>query len=69
MIAKRLPLVAFLSFMASASTAANGPAAPNLDTERLRAIVQAEASKQAARAVEFGVWRGETKILTAPALR
>ena len=64
MIAKRLPLIAFLSFMASASTAAEGPAAPNLDTERLRGIVQAEASKQAARAVEFGVWRGETKILT-----
>ena len=64
MIAKRLPLVAFLSLVASASTAAEGSPAPNLDPERLRGIVQAEASKRGVRAVEFGVWQDETKILT-----
>jgi D-alanyl-D-alanine carboxypeptidase len=64
MIARRLPLIAFLSLVASASTAAEGSPAPNLDPERLRGIVQAEAAKRGARAVEFGVWQDETKILT-----
>jgi hypothetical protein len=62
MTATRMPLVAFFCLVVSASGAAEGP--PNLDPERLREIVQAEAAKRGARAVEFGVWRAETKLLT-----
>jgi D-alanyl-D-alanine carboxypeptidase len=46
----------------STSSAAEGPPAP--DPDRLREIVQAEAAKRGTRAVEFGFWRADTKILT-----
>ena len=63
MIATRMSLLAFFCLMVSASSAAEG-SAPNLDPERLREIVRVEAAMRGARAVEFGVWRAETKILT-----
>src|SRR5215475_13656799 len=64
MIGTRMSLVAFFCLVVSASSAADGPPAPNLDPEKLRGIVRVEAAKRGARAVEFGVWRAETKILT-----
>ena len=37
---------------------------PNLDPERMRAIVQENAAKLGAKAVLFGVWRDDREILT-----
>lgn len=37
---------------------------PNVDPDRLRAIVQAEAQKAGTRAVEFGLWVRDREILT-----
>ena len=38
--------------------------APNTDPDRLRAIIQAEAQKDGAKAVEFGMWVGDREVLT-----
>ncbi|HEY1448535.1 MAG TPA: serine hydrolase domain-containing protein [Caulobacteraceae bacterium] len=51
--------------LCAAVALANGAqAAPNADPERLRAIVQAEASKVGAKGVEFGMWLGDREVLT-----
>lgn len=37
---------------------------PNLDPEKLRAVVTAESEKAGTSAVEFGIWQGEREVLT-----
>ena len=43
--------------------AASGPA-PNLDPDRVRAIVEAAAQKASSQAVLFGMWENDREILT-----
>ena len=44
--------------------AVKGQALSNTDPDQLRAIVQAEAEKNGAKAVEFGMWVGSHEVLT-----
>jgi len=62
----RLLLLLGLSLCCLGQQAAAGQAvpAPNTDPDRLRAIVQAEAQKDGAKAVEFGMWVGDREVLT-----
>ena len=47
---------------ATAQTTLGSP--PNMDPDRLRAIVQAEAEKARSKAVLFGMWVHDREVLT-----
>ncbi len=44
--------------------AARGQATPNTDPDQLRAIIEAQAEKDATKGVEFGLWVGDREVLT-----
>ena len=68
-----LSLAGITTCRAASLTADQGPAAsdgggnvppPNLNTNSIRKIVQAQAQKDGSKAVEFGMWQGDREILT-----
>ena len=65
MKAKRSALLALVYLAEQTAMVQAAPApSPNTDPVRVQAIVQAEARKVGTRAVEFGVWEHDRKILT-----
>jgi D-alanyl-D-alanine carboxypeptidase len=59
----RVVISSFLALSLVGSQAAMGQAAPNADPDQIRAIVQAQAEKNATKAVEFGMWVGDREVL------
>jgi D-alanyl-D-alanine carboxypeptidase len=60
----RFAASSLLALSFAGTQAAMGQTVPNTDPDQLRAIVQAQAEKDATKGVEFGMWVGDREVLT-----